>query len=508
MNAETNATDEGMTSLLGAFRRRVRWIVLVPLVGVLAALALALVLPDEYTAESTVQFGVAPIAAAAAGLPIGGQQPDEQQANTTIKLAKLGVVRERAAARLGPGYTARSLKKKVQIDLESQTSLIVISATARNADQAARIANATADSFVELRREVYDQQLATAITRLAADYRRAREAGETGTRVRTLSTGLTTLRLLRATQTGDVVISQRATPPDKASAPKPLRYAIIGGFVGLLLGLALAIVLEQLDRSLRDGSQVVEAAGAPLLAEIPAAKELAGVINVSRLPAAVRDSFQRLWNVLQPSTHGDGSSFSVMVAAPGMGSGASTVASGLALSAAQSGRRVLLVEADLRRPVLAERLGVRQASDVTDRPGVAGTASITGYVSNAPSSVDTAAARVHTFEDTGGVLDLLEAGEPVSNPSVVLGDPAISELLTQSRAAYDLIVFDVPSPVDVPDALPLMDQVDAVVIVARLGHDTDAGLRGLRAELARADAAVSGVAIVGGRGRTTPYGKE
>jgi len=485
-----------MTSLLGAFRRRLGWIVLVPLVGVLAALALALLLPDKYTAESTVQFGVAPIAAAAAGLPIGGQQPDEQQANTTIKLAKLAVVRERAAARLGPGYTATSLKKKVEVDLESQTSLIVVSATARNADQAARIANATADSFVELRREVYDQQLATAVTRLAADYRRAREAGETGTRVRTLSTGLTTLRLLRATQTGDVVISERATPPDKASAPKPLRYAIIGGFVGLLLGLALAIVLEQLDRSLRDGSQAAEAAGAPLLAEIPVTKELAGVINISRLSPGVRDSFQRLWNVLQSLTHSHGSSLSVMVAAPGIGSGASTVASGLALSAAQSGRSVLLIEADLRRPALAERLGARQAGDVASG------------LSNVPSSVDAAAARVHTFEDTGGVLDLLEAGEPVSNPSVVLGDPAISELITQARATYDLIVLDVPSPVDVPDALPLIDQADAVVIVARLGHDSDAGLRGLRAELARAGAVVRGVAAVGGRGRTTPYGKE
>lgn len=501
MTTETNATDEGMTSLLGAFRRRLRWIVLVPLVGVLAALALALLLPDKYTAESTVQFGVAPIAAAAAGLPIGGQQPDEQQANTTIKLAKLAVVRERAAARLGPGYSATSLKKKVEIDLESQTSLIVIAATARNADQAARIANATADSFVELRREVYDQQLATAVTRLAADYRRAREAGETGSRVRTLSTGLTTLRLLRATQTGDVVISERATAPDKPSAPKPLRYAIIGGFVGLLLGLALAIVLEQLDRSLRDGSQAAEAAGAPLLAEIPVTKELAGVINVSRLSPPVRDSFQRLWNVLQSSTHGE-SCFSVMVAAPGIGSGASTVASGLALSASQSGRRVLLVEADLRRPVLAERLGIRKAGDV------ASTASITGYVSNASASSDVPAARIQTFEDTGGFLDLLEAGEPVSNPSVVLGDPAIGELITQAQATYDLVVLDVPSPVDVPDALPLIDQADAVVVVARLGHDSDAGLRGLRAELARAGAVVSGVAAVGGRGRTTPYGKE
>lgn len=499
MNAEPTATTEGMTSLLGAFRRRVRWIVLVPLVGVLAALALALLLPDKYTAESTVQFGVAPIAAAAAGLPVGASQPDEQQANTTIKLAKLAIVRERAAARLGPEYSAKSLKKKVQFDLVTQAALIKISATARDPEEAARIANATADAFVDLRQQVYDRQLATAVTRVAAEYRRLRDAGETGPRVRTLSTGLTALRLLRATQTGDVVISERASAPEDPSAPKPIRYGIIGGFVGLLLGLALAVVLEQLDRRLADTSQVARATGLPLLTEIPSAKELSrGAVRPGSVPPDIRDSFQRLWNVLDSATRGDGSSRAVIVAGPGPGSGASTVASGLATSAAESGRRVLLLEADLRSPVLAERLGVRSGSDAATRLGLAPDAGLAALLSGAGSGDAT---RVASFEQTGGALDLIEAGEPVGNPSALLGDEAMRRLLTESKGSYDLIVIDVPSPVAVPDALPLMSQADGVVAVARLGRDTDTGLRELDTEISRAGAAAYGIVAVGGRRR-------
>ena len=496
MNAEATPTNEGMTSLLGAFRRRLRWIVLVPLVGVLAALALALILPDKYTAESTVQFGVAPVAVAAAGLPVGGSQPDEQQANTTLKLAKLAIVRERAAARLGPEYTAESLKKKVKIDAESQTSLIVFSATAKSADEAARVANAAADSFIELRREVYDRQLATAVTRLAADYKRLRDAGESGPRVRTLASGLTALRLLRATQTGDVVISERATPPDKVSAPKPIRYAIIGGFIGLILGLALAVVLEQLDRRLADASQVTDAAGLPLLARIPSAKELRGNFKLDRLPSGVRDAFQRLWNVLDAQARGDGASRAILVAGPGHGSGASTVACGLAASAAESGRKVLLIEADLRSPVLAERLGVRLSDAPARSLGLETTPGLSQLLSSDGSG---AASRVLTFEQSGGLLDLIEAGEPVDNPSAILGDAAMSRLLSDSKAMYDVLVIDAASPVSVPDALPLIGQADGVVVVARLGHDTDVALRELRKELSRAGAAESGVVVVGGR---------
>ncbi|MEI2702610.1 MAG: Wzz/FepE/Etk N-terminal domain-containing protein [Baekduia sp.] len=489
-----------MTSLLGAFKRRARWIVLVPLVGVLAALALALILPDKYTAESTVQFGVAPVAAAAAGLPIGSSQPDEQQANTTLKLAKLAIVRERAAARLGPEYTAKSLKKKVKIEAESQTSLIVFSATARSADEAARIANAAADSFVDLRREVYGQQLATAVARLSADYKRLRDAGETGSRIRTLASGLTALRLLRATQTGDVVISERATPPDKVSAPRPIRYAIIGGFIGLILGFALAVVLEQLDRRLADVSQVTDAAGLPLLAGIPTAKELRGNLRLGHLSSGVRDAFQRLWNVLDAPDHGSGASRSFLVAGPGPGSGASTVASGLAASAAESGRKVLLLEADLRTPVLAERLAVRQANDTAKRLGLSADTGISALLSaDGPGGP----ARLLTFEDTGGLLDLFEAGEPAGNPSAILGDSAMSKLLADSKAAYDVIVIDVASPVTVPDALPLIGQADGVVVVARIGHDTDTAVRELRAELTRAGAAERGVVTVGGRTRAS-----
>lgn len=473
--------EEAFTAILDALRRRAVWILAGPVVGVVVALLLTLILPPKYTGRATVEFGVLPVAAAAAGLPVSGQQPDEQQANTTTKLAKLGVVRERAAARLGPPYTAEGLKKRVNVKLETQTSLVVISGKAGSAQEAARVTNAVADAFVELRRLSFDAQLATAISRITSDLRKLRASGERGERLKALSTALSTLRLLRATQTGDVAIAERATPPEKKSFPRPIRLSIIGGFIGLLIGLALAIVTEQVDRRLRGRGDVVRASGIPVIAEIPESDALLRRLPIKDMPRDVSDAFQRLRSVISGLTGDERGPRSVLVTSGAARSGKTTVATGLAAAAAHAGERVLLIEADLRRPSLRERLNLPDSGGVADllETGAAGSA-------------------VHVISDNG-VLHVLPAGRTLSNPGLGFGSEPVRNLISRQIADYDLVIIDAPPPTLVPDALPLIPMVDAVLVTVRLAEDDASTVTALGEELTRSRAKATGVVLLGSR---------
>jgi len=143
------------------------------------------------------------------------------------------------------------------------------------------------------------------------------------------------------------------------------------------------------------------------------------------------------------------------------------------VAAAQTGSRVLLIEADLRRPTLARQLGVQPAPGLID---VLITASPPAHaiqlVELAALSGETAA------QPTFAVL--VAGATPPPNPAQLLESQAMDRILTQAHAAYDLIVLDTAPLAAVSDTFPLLRRVDGVIIVGRLGYDRRDVARRLR----------------------------
>lgn len=322
-----------------------------------------------------------------------------------------------------------------------------------------------------------------------------------GAALSTVQQELSSLRAAASTADGEAEVVERATPPSSPSSPKPKRNALIGAFGGLLLGLALALVREQLDRRVRHSQGLEDAFGLPVLANVPKSRAFGPQDGkaLEQLPAREAEAFQILRaNLRYLST--DRELRSVVVTSTGVGDGKSTVALNLAKADAIVGRKVLLIEADMRRPRLAGLLGIGETeglslflsdktkplADVTHRVPVG------GQGQNGAGSRNT--------------LDVVVSGRVPENPSGLIDSDRMRELIREAEASYDLVVIDTAPATMVADAIPLMSEATAVIIVGRVGKITNAEADSLRDQLERIDAPSFGLVANFAAGAGGKYG--
>ena len=178
---------------------------------------------------------------------------------------------------------------------------------------------------------------------------------------------------------------------------------------------------------------------------------------------------------------------SVLVTSANPGEGKTTVAWNLARAEAAFGANVLMVEADMRRPVLARSLGASAT------PGLSQLLTAEGRFEDWSSRQGSRKAR------TAGLrrrrIDVLLAGTPPSNPAELLGSDRMQAVLETVPEAYDLVVLDTPPASVVSDVIPMFGSVGAVVVVGRLGMTTYESAIELREQLENLDAPLLGVVV-------------
>ena len=189
----------------------------------------------------------------------------------------------------------------------------------------------------------------------------------------------------------------------------------------------------------------------------------------------------------------------LLVASAAPGDGKTTVARHLAGAAARVGAHVLLVEADLRRPTIAQQL------DVSSGPGLSDVLIGAAMLNDAVQSV--------AIDQSSGdgsperTLDVLVAGAALPpNPGELIESHAMEALLDGTKSAYDLVVIDTPPLTVVSDAFPLLGKVDGVVIVGRVGRNRRDVAERLHQTLAGAGAPLLGVIANGFKATRGSYG--
>ena len=241
--------------------------------------------------------------------------------------------------------------------------------------------------------------------------------------------------------------------PSKPTSPRPIRNGLAGLVAGLVLGVGAGFVREALDRRLRDSDEVERATGVTVLGVVP--EELGeSRIPVETHPMSSRAEAYRKIRTNLSFTGQHGLPRSILVTSSTSGEGKTTLATNLALACARAGQSVVIVDADLRRPMVAEYL---------DSPdGIGLTSIITGDVSVSEA--------IHRLRDTG--VDVIPSGPIPANPSELLGSHGMEMLLEQLDATYDIVIVDAPPVLPVADALVLAVMVEAVVLVAKVGNTT------------------------------------
>ncbi len=488
-------------ALAGIIRRRI-WLVIVSIiVGVGVAVALSSSQQKQYQSTAVLLFRQVLLDIQLTGTPLTVPSGDATvESATNVGLLDQENVRAGAAQQLGPPYTADNLKNHVDIATQGKSNLVGIKGTAGSPDEAARIANTVATQYLRIASQQTVAQITAAEDRVRS---RINTQKLSSSQRNALRAALTKLSVLASLGPENVHLVQPAVPPNSPSSPKPVRNAIIGGLAGLLLGLALAFGTEQFDKRLRSPEEVERETGLQLLATVPKSRAL-------RRPASGTDlldprdtePFRRLASKLR-HLEGDRQIRSVLVTSPGPGSGKTTIALHLAAAAADGiGRNVCLVEADLRRPQLSTLLslpGKEGLSTVLQSDRVNGGAVQTLALSGTPVGGNGHGGGPQTN------LSVLLAGPPATDPTRLLESDAMRDLMRSWQSKYELTVVDGPPPGFVADAIPLAKEVDAVILVARLGQDTGASLRHLRLEFERLGVEPVGVVINYARRVKNPY---
>ena len=240
----------------------------------------------------------------------------------------------------------------------------------------------------------------------------------------------------------------------------------LGALLGLILGVGAAFFLEYLDRTVRTSSDVESLLGIPVLGIIPRLRRLEDALQESHamagrgLPLVVAmdpldpaaEAYRNLRMNLMFMSTDEEPIRTVLFSSPGPSEGKSTTAINFAVMLAQQGQRVLMIDADLRRPSL------HRALDVLREPG------LTNLL------IGNAEPRETVRPNVLPNLDFLPSGPFPPNPSELLNSKAMARILEEFEGRYDQIVIDSPPVLAVTDSAILAVHTDGVVLVLRSGE--------------------------------------
>jgi polysaccharide biosynthesis transport protein len=290
-------------------------------------------------------------------------------------------------------------------------------------------------------------------------------------------------------------IVDSARPPTSPIEPNIPRNLLFSMVLGLATGVGLAFLLEGLDNTIRTTEQAQAISGLAPLGMIPlgsksaregpnpkrlviaSSKEAVELVTQVRPQSQMAESYRALRTSLLLSNLGSPPKV-IMVTSALPQEGKTTTSINCAVVLAQKGVKVLLIDADLRRPSIHKTLGMGPRSGLSN-------------VLTGSSTLEQTITRTPILPN----LWVLPAGTPPPNPAELLASAHMRDILAQLREQYDHIVVDTPPSLSVTDAVVLSPRADAVVLVIRSGQTTKQALRRSRDILVRVNAKVVGVLL-------------
>ncbi|UVJ38734.1 polysaccharide biosynthesis tyrosine autokinase [Arthrobacter sp. CJ23] len=395
---------------LRVLRRNWILVVALTLIGLLAGGASSVLTKPTYTADT--QLFVA--------IQSSGSVQELQQGNTFsqarvqsyVKTVGSPAVLQPAIDDLGLDVTAEELAARVKASSEINTVLIEIAVMDQSPVQAAAIAQAVANSLI----------------RTIDSLERPKTGGSS-------PVGLSIIKPAKA--------------PSAPSAPNTRMNLLAGLVIGLAMGIAAAILRSTLDSRIRNEADLRRVTDAPLLGGISFDQDASKRPLLTQCaPQSPRsESFRQLRTNLQ-FANVSGHARSVLITSSLPGEGKSTTATNLSIALAQAGLSVCLVDADLRRPMVNEYLGLDRNAGLTT--ALLGTSDVNDLLQQ--------------WSDDN--LFVLTSGQIPPNPSELLGSEEMKQLITRLEQAFDTVIIDAPPLLPVTDSAVLSQHVGGVVIVA------------------------------------------
>ncbi|MER7796450.1 polysaccharide biosynthesis tyrosine autokinase [Microbacterium sp. NPDC096154] len=419
---------------------RKNWIVIavIALVGIGAAAVYSLTRTPLYEATSEI------FVSSQAGSTIGEQQQGnmytQQRVTSYVQLATTPKVLDPVIADLGLTATASELAEDVAVSSPLETTIVQITVTDATPTSAADIANAIAATLTEAIDEV---------------------------------------ETLPGTDASPVKVTPitTAVPAEAPVSPNvPLNLAL-GALVGLALGVGFAVLRTVLDTRIRSSRDVAALTERPIIGGIPLdpkAKERPLILHADPLNPR-SEAFRALRTNLQFLDIEGGKSFVMTSSVPSEGK--STTAVNLAIALADAGKRVVLIDADLRKPKVADYLGIEGGVGLTDV--LIGRAELTDVLQKWGRRS----------------LYILPAGKIPPNPSELLGSLQMAQLLEDFSRDADIVILDAPPLLPVTDAAVLAKRTGGAIVAVAAGATHRNQLATALDALETVDARVAGLVL-------------
>lgn len=418
------------------FRRYLPRVLIAALIGVVFAAAWALVQPKTYTATAR-SFVSTKSADSLSELQQGSSFTQQQISSYTLLATTPAVLGPVATALHDPSVTSRSLATKVLVTNPVNTSFLVIQATSSSPGEAQTIANAVA------------HELGDTIESIETP------AGEASSPVK-------------------VTVVESASKPASPSSPKLIQSLLLGAFGAGLLGAAAFALRRRFDTTIREESDIAEVTAVPIVGKLPTATaEEANDPRAARSAGALVEAIRVLRTNVQYLDRRAGKSF--VITSPRPGDGKTTVAVNLALALADVHDRVLLVDADLRKPQVGVRLDLDESVGLSDV-----------LIGRVPFGECVQPVR-------GSGLQVLTAGHRPPNPSELLDSPEMRDLLASWALDYEWVIVDSAPTLNLADTPAIASSVGGVLLVARGGKARRADIQGAEEALAAVDGSLKGI---------------
>ncbi|MCW2570994.1 MAG: Tyrosine-protein kinase Wzc [Frankiales bacterium] len=423
-------------ALLGLLRRRAFAILLCVLVGIGGGYALLRSSPNVYQSQSEVFISLPGTSTPAEALQ--GLQISSQLLQSYADIVSSRTLAEKVKLRLSLPESVDQVRSKLSAAPKPQTLYIVIKGHDNDPVRARSITEAATSELIAS----------------ISDLEKGRDKAS-------------------AVQASVLDAPVRGTK----ISPRPSRDLSLAGIVGLLVGLGLALALDGLDRTVKTAAQAHQLLDTPVLGAVPRLGRKRAVVMAPAGNDPVSEAYRSLRTAVR-FVNPDHPVRCFAVTSPAEGDGKTTTAANLAVALAESGQRVVLIDADMRRAGLAPMLGIEGAVGLSNV--------VVGQV-----DVDEA---MQPWRD---LLMVLPAGTLPPNPSELLGSQSMADLLDLLIGRFDMVVLDAPPALPVTDAVVLSTLVDGLVVVVRAGKTSRPVLSELRRRLETVQAHVLGLVLNG-----------
>jgi non-specific protein-tyrosine kinase len=427
-------------------------------------------------------------------VPVPGliqQSPDPtRDVETVARLVASPSVARRVKRELDLEGTTKRILRDVAVAPVAQSNIVNITAKGSTPEKAQALASGFAEAMVAERTARMKETLEPIITALEAQVRDTPQVAGDNANPNSPASQLFFFETLNAGKDPTVRVESLAELPTEQSAPRPMLTLAAATVAGLVLGLLGAFGLVLLDPRLRREEQLRQRFRLPILARVPVERNRRRrPLLPTELSMGALDSYQTLRAALTTSRKDALIGRLVLVTGPSPGDGKTTTAINLASTLAAAGKRVIIIEADSRRPSMGRALGI------VPEHGLASVITGRTYL-------------VDALIPVGGEDSKLRAllTAPDEAPAAdVLSDIAVETLLLQAQKLADWVIVDSPPLNHVAETMTLAKMVDDVLVVVRLGRSNMRDMNELAEMLVQQDIEPRGFVLLSGQARPGYY---